>query len=203
MTLPGDSAHAFRHSLRIPLHRERRFIALPQSHRRVPVATVPGSVVSLFVDGFVLLAACPFVLGLGAVLFRGSWPLAAVAGAFLYLACTWATGQSPGMRFARIRLVRPDTGGPPGFARAAVRAAMLLPVMVAVVLLADAVLPQEANSFSTRPPVVYVSAALVLFGALMHLWALWDPRSRALHDRATGLVAVEDSRAARVRRLTT
>lgn len=202
MTLPGDSAQTFRRTLRTVAHREPRTIALPRVQRRVAAATVPQDVVSLFIDGFVLLAACPFVLGFGAVLFRGSWPLVALISAFIYLAGTWATGQSPGMRFAHIRLVRPETGGPPGFARAAVRAALLLPVIVAVVLLADAILPQETRSFANRPMVVYASVGLVLFGALTHLWALVDPRSRALHDVLVGLATVHDVRAARIGRLT-
>jgi len=164
----------------------------------VVLASVPDAVVSLFVDAFVLIVACPFVLGFGAVLLRGLWPVAAIVAAFAYLTLAWASGQSLGMRVARIRLVREDAGGPPGVARAAMRAALLLPVVVAVFLLADAALPQDSQSFAARPAVLYACVGLVLFGFVTHLWALWDSRSRGLHDAATRLLAVEDTAAARV-----
>lgn len=168
MTFPGGSTEALRRSLRTVAQRDPRAVTLPRTHRRVALASVPDAVVSLFVDGFVFIVACPFVLGFGAVLFRELWPAAAIVAAFAYLAGTWAGGQSLGMRAAGIRLVRQDTAEAPGLALASLRAALLLPLITAVFLLADAALPQESRAFAAEPVIIYTCLALVAFGFVTH-----------------------------------
>ncbi|MGE5597399.1 MAG: RDD family protein [Hyphomicrobiales bacterium] len=188
MTLPLGSADSLRRSLHIAHPAQPAQYTYPRGVRTVPFAGLAEAVVSAFSDAFLYIAACPFVLGFAAILFRELWPIAAIAAGFAYLVAGWATGQSPGMRFAGVRLVVEKTGDVPGIGRAAFRAALLLPVAAAVFVLADASLPDPQARVSSEPVAVAAACVILAAGFVSHLWALFDPRRRALHDIACGLV---------------
>jgi len=113
--------------------------ALQISTRRVMVHAGLGErYVATAIDLLLLIALSPLVLGALAVFLRGWWPVGALVAALIYLAMTWAGGQSIGMRAAGIRLVCVRSARAPGMGRAFVRAALLLPPVVAALVLADA-----------------------------------------------------------------
>lgn len=193
MSFPG-SADALRRQLREHVVREPRVYVAPRTRRRLPVARLADVVVGLFADAGLYIAACPLVLGAAVVLFRDLWPVAAVGVGFFYLALTWARGQSPGMRYAGVRLLAAKTGTPPGFWRASLRAALVLPLPAAVLVLVDGLLPPDQRSIAANPAVTHTAVVLVAAGFASHFWALWDSKGRAIHDILAGVLLVEDRR---------
>ena len=191
MSFPG-TADTFRRQIRDVVVREPRAYVFPRTLRQAPIARLADVVVGLFADVGLYVLACPLVLGFSAVFLRDFWPIAAAAAGFFYLAAFWSVGQSPGMRHSGVRLVDAQTGGAPGMRRASIRAALMLPVIAAVFLLADGLLPTEQQSFASNPTVAHVAVGLVAIGVVSHLWALWDGRGRAIHDILAGVVALDE-----------
>jgi len=170
--------------------------ALQISTRRVMVHAGLGErYVATAIDLLLLIALSPLVLGALAVFLRGWWPVGALVAALIYLAMTWAGGQSIGMRAAGIRLVCVRSARAPGMGRAFVRAALLLPPVVAALVLADAGIGGTGGGFTSQTAVVYAAMAALVVGVVNELWAAVDPQRRAIPDRLTGLALVREGQA--------
>lgn len=160
--------------------------------RRVLVnAGIGERYVATILDLLVLIVLCPLVLGALAVVLRGWWPVGAVFAAFAFLGLAWSGGQSIGMRAVDIRLVSVRSGREPGMLRSLARAALVLPPVVALLVLADAGV--AADSFTSREPVLYTAMAVLVVGFANELWALVDPQRRGIPDRLSGLALVRDA----------
>lgn len=197
MTTPTDIASTHRALPRIatpapatPARAPRVIVtARSREHACASLAARLGAGVT---DLFIYLAVLPFALGLGAVLLRDLWPLAAAGLAVCYLAIGWSEGQTFGMRVAGTRLVRVRDGCAPGFERALARALIAAPPACALAVLANAPLDGAPASM----PALAACLALAAVGVVDNAWPLWDRHGRALHDHLTGAALV----AARVRR---
>ena len=94
----------------------------------------------------------PFILG------------SLLLGALYEISLIATMGQTVGKRAMRIRVVRVDDGGLPGWGSASIR--YLLPTAVGAI------------------PILQLLALLV------YLRALWDPMRQGFHDRAAGTIVV-------------
>ncbi|SMD26684.1 RDD family protein [Kibdelosporangium aridum] len=97
----------------------------------VPLATLGGRILARLVD-FAIVVLPSYVV-LDWVLPGKFWTVVAVVLLELIvydLLCTVRTGTTPGKRLARIKIVRMDSGSPPGFLRAFIRAVLGLPASV-------------------------------------------------------------------------
>lgn len=106
----------------------------------VPLAPLGGRVMAKLVD--VVLVALPVAFVLGVVEPGSLWLQVVVTQAVLVVyeaGLTASAGATPGKRIARLKVVRMDTGRPPGLVAAVVRAVLGVPVslMPAVTALFD------------------------------------------------------------------
>ena len=141
------------------------------SEARVPYAGVATRAIALAADVLVITAIVVVgggLLGLVASLggdLRPEWLVAILAGAAwaltvtVYFALCWSiTGQTPGMRTMRLRVVAAD-GRPPSFGRAIVR---LIGLLLAIVPLFAGFLPVFFDSRRRALPD-YLARTVVLY----------------------------------------
>ncbi|MCE7011637.1 RDD family protein [Kibdelosporangium philippinense] len=97
----------------------------------VPLATLGGRIVARLADFLILVVPIYVVLGFVLPDDTGTVILIALLGMVVYDTLSAArNGTTPGKRMARIKIVRVDTGAPPGFLRAFARGLLALPLSV-------------------------------------------------------------------------
>ena len=110
-----------------------------------------------------------------------------------YFAFFWRTGSTLGMRALDMELVRADTGRPPGWPRAILRAVLAFLLAIAVNNAYTVIASNPLSEYSTLERVVIgASLALTVACVVAKLWLFLDPERRSLFDRLFGLLYVEE-----------
>ncbi len=103
---------------------------------------------------------------------RGSWTVAAILGAVVFIWSIWyfgyrqgKTGLTPGKRVAGTKLINIETGTPPGGAKG----------------LGRSIIPSVLGSFSSG-----------IYQLIDYLWPLWDDKSQRITDKMFSTQVVLD-----------
>jgi len=102
---------------------------------------------------------------------------------FLFMANGW----TPGMRWMRLRIVRADNGGAPGFARSFRRATFVAAVYLFLYLTA-LVVRDAGEAVTTGHALLAFASQSLFFGS--HVIAFWDRRRQTLQDKVAGTIVI-------------